>query len=528
MNNRVRTALAGLMLLCLMVWALPAMAADIFNPKPLAGDLVLPMPGTAKMVFRAVAIGEGDRPFALRKFQVGDPGGGFKENPTSVVIGGAFRVQAHGRPDWVYYMAKYEVSEAQFYSIMEPPPGADAATLKKSRKPVTNVSWFQVQQFMDRYNRWLYRNAATRVPSNGQAKGYLRLPTEIEWEFAARGGSVVTPDEFDKKHPYGGQLGKHEWFFHPSSSHGKMKSTGLLKPNPIGLHDMLGNVKEMTSSLYQIEYYQGRMGGMVMRGSDYTTQMHKIRSSVRREAPFYQKLKPMRQRTLGFRPVISSIIISGLQTSRKLAAAWDSYRATSGARLPAAVSVSPVSTQTNVKLSDALAILARLERSLSRPGAPPEARRQLDLLKASFGNIESMINKAEQDAAYAWVKIAGERAYYLSRQLKKVPISERIVERALAMTSWGPAKKQQFRDRHQLLVDDIIRSLPLYSESIRQLDKIKRQAVEQAFVRYNAYLVRLDAPAQIQANDMAKRHFAGYNQTKRVDLEAWKIDLMKL
>jgi hypothetical protein len=65
--------------------------ADIANPQPAAGDLVLPMPNGLSMVFRPVLLGEGGAPFALKKFTVGDPSGGFRENLTNVVIGGAFK-----------------------------------------------------------------------------------------------------------------------------------------------------------------------------------------------------------------------------------------------------------------------------------------------------------------------------------------------------------------------------------------------------------------------------------------------------
>ena len=57
--------------------------ADIYNPQPCKGDFILPMPEGAVMVFRPVSIGVGDAPFALRKFKVGDPDGGFTESPTN-------------------------------------------------------------------------------------------------------------------------------------------------------------------------------------------------------------------------------------------------------------------------------------------------------------------------------------------------------------------------------------------------------------------------------------------------------------
>ncbi len=235
--------------------------ADSYNPKPYHDDLILPMPNNAKMVFRSVFIGEGDKPFALKEFKVGDmAGGGFKEYPTNVAIGGAFiETNPQGQKDWLYYIGKYEVTEAQYYSVIDP------GTNSNSQEPIRNISWFDAQEFIKKYNIWLFKNAKNKMPKNENAFGFLRLPTEVEWEFAARGGSEVDATHFDKKHPYPGPLTKYEWYEGPQSSHSKIKKIGILKPNDLKIHDMLGNVSEMTSSFYRIEYYQGRMGGFVSR-----------------------------------------------------------------------------------------------------------------------------------------------------------------------------------------------------------------------------------------------------------------------
>jgi hypothetical protein len=526
--NRAALSLAWLLLAGLLAWP-QAASADIYNPKPAAGDLVLPMPGGASMAFRPVAIGEGAEPFALKKVRVGDPGGGFKEHPTTVVVGGSFREQVAGAKEWIYYLAKYEVSQAQYYAIMDPPAGADAAKLKKSAKPITGISWFDAVEFLNRYNLWLYANAKDKLPTNEGAVGFLRLPNEIEWEFAARGGAAVQPDQFDRQHPYTGQLSRYEWFFSPASSHGKLKNTGVLAPNPLGLHDMLGNVSEMTIAPYQIEYYQGRLGGVVCRGGNYLTPAKRIRSSYRTELAFYNnKLQPATQPTLGFRPVISSVIYANLRTSRELESAWEGYRATSGASLPAAVSVSPTSTQTNVKLATSLEILQRLQTSLNAPGAPEEAKRQAQLLAASFSDIESLINKAEEDAAYSWVKQAVVNGLMISRQLKKVPASQDILNKALSMDSWGPAKKEQFRQRHQNLLNDIERLLPVYTDTVRELDKIKKAAVDNAFGKYRTFLIRQNFAEAMRVMELVIKHYTEYNRTKRAGSDKWKSDLGQL
>ncbi len=108
-----------------------------------------------------------------------------------MTLGGAFPDNEKERKDWCYYMGTTEVTRGQYLAIM----GEDAAAGKKKetgreKYPLVDISWFQAQQFIDKLNMWVYANALTELPRYGKdGYGYFRLPTEEEWEFAARGGN---------------------------------------------------------------------------------------------------------------------------------------------------------------------------------------------------------------------------------------------------------------------------------------------------------------------------------------------------
>jgi len=387
-----------------------------------AADLELPLPVGQKIALNRVCIGAGDDLFASTRFKMGDPSGGYKESPTTVALGGAFLHESGGNKDWCFYMGTTEITRGQFEAIMQDAPAASDQA--QSIVPIQNVSWFEALSFVDRLNRWLYANAAKQLPEYAGVKAFARLPTEEEWEFAARGGAAVSADEFDKRIPYpAGDLAAHEWFSGPKSSHNKLQKVALLKPNVLGLYDMLGNVAEMTMSLYRIEYYQGRAGGFVARGGHYLASEKQIRSSLRSEQPYYRlneksgTMEPNIQATLGFRVVLAAIIYPDRAVAQSMEEAWDSYRSASGADLPAAVSTAPVNQQIQVEFDDAGKHIARLKQDLAALGPQGEnLLREVAYLETSFVKTRQIRGQAAEAAAYAWILIAGERALNVRRQ----------------------------------------------------------------------------------------------------------------
>ena len=511
--------------------ASPALA-EVVNPQPAAEDLVLPMPNGGGMVFRPVIVGTGVSPFIQKKFKMGDPDGGFRETPTAVAIGGAFATSSEGTTIWLYYMGKYEIAEAQYYALMELPEGA-SADLRKSLYPVTNISWQQANEFAHRYNLWLYANAPGAAPQQDHSPGFVRLPTEVEWEFAARGGAAISSDDFDRKHPYTGNLAEYEWFAGPSSSHNKVQPVGTLKPNPLGLHDMLGNVAEMTHSLYQIEYYQGRIGGFVARGGHFLSAEKELRSSSRSEQPFYladpnkKTVQVNAKPTMGFRLVLSAIVYTSREALQQLASEWDQYRSDQGATLPAAVSVSPVGAQTDVQREDARIHLERLKKALSGVGTLPDSvQQELGLLAASLGEIQFIRKQAEEDSAYAWTKIASEQGFFIFRELRKLPAIEQVL--ASAEQSGRTAMVEKLRERQEEIQNNIQQSLSTYSESLRQMVTLKQQTVNAGFDKYAQFLREHNAAEQIRALQVVKAHYGVFAKEQRATPDQWRNDFIRL
>lgn len=130
-----------------------------------------------------------------------------------------------------FYLGKYPVIQAQWQRVM----GNNPSYFKGDGLPVENVSWEEVQEFLRKLNEM------------ENVRSY-RLPTEAEWEYAARAGTM-TGYAFGEEAT---KLYEYAWFL--KNSELRTHSTGLKKPNPWGFYDMYGNVGEWVQDEYHISY----------------------------------------------------------------------------------------------------------------------------------------------------------------------------------------------------------------------------------------------------------------------------------
>ncbi|MBN2111385.1 MAG: formylglycine-generating enzyme family protein [Methanosarcinaceae archaeon] len=167
-----------------------------------------------------------------------------------------------------FYLGKYLVTQKEWKEVM----GNEPSCFKGDDRPVECVSWNDVQSFVRKLNAW-------------EDTDNYRLPSEAEWEYACRGGTITRYSFGDDE----SELDEYAWYY--SNSEHRTHPVGQKKPNPWELYDMHGNVWEWCQNRYTKSHEDASVdvspweaanpSGLALRGGGWVNSARKCRSASR-------------------------------------------------------------------------------------------------------------------------------------------------------------------------------------------------------------------------------------------------------
>ena len=431
-----------------------ANAADFSNPQPDGEDVVVSMPCNQTMVFRKVYTTlNNQNKSADASFQAGslDNKSPLAQKPNRLYVQGGF-LDDQG---FYYLISKYELMDFQYKALMNQDK-CPTTVERKGALPAVNISYFDLNEAARRYS--LYLQKAADAPKNGKEHAYARLPTDAEWEFAARGGLNVSKSEFNENLPPLGDddLGAYAWYQGPTSANGKLQLPGLKKPNPLGIYDILGNVFEMCQEPFKAvrtNRLLGQSGGMTVRGGSFKSPQSSLSNATRAERPYFINGKENRSGDLGGRLVLALSVAHDTKSVKALNAQIEAL----GTESNEADSTKAEDKAKTLAMIDSLkAQISELETQSKndklKSNGDSELNKklvsQLNALRAQISDINAQMNEERRQAATSNLRLGGFLCRSIAAQNIDIGIRKSLLNIATRRCQTDP-KGCELKAKHE-------------------------------------------------------------------------------
>jgi hypothetical protein len=300
-----------------------------------------------------------------------------------------------------------------------------------------------------------------------------------------------------------------------------VRPIGLRQPSRLGLYDLFGNVQEMCAGLFRPEVWQGKPGGISVRGGSVSTPAANIRSSLRQELEIYawnrdtEQVAMRRSFNTGLRLAIGSNVVVNSQVRADIEQAYDAYKEEVRRAMPVGRTLDNLVAQAAGQLGDVAPILDKLMKE------NPELNNELLTVQEFMDQARQRLDQAQKENARSLAQDAARNGVNISVYISRIEHLQSSLEKAKRLAEMSSRYVKQVtavQERIGELQKAQTEQMQGYVEKVSQLGEYELEYIQQALdnLKERGPMPREQAVLELLGGQVLEFH-----EQRRADRDGW-------